>query len=37
MGDGNVYDTLSANQDRVLYKMITNVATDSDINVIFGS
>lgn len=23
MGDGNVYDTLSASQDNVLYKMIT--------------
>lgn len=37
MGDGNVYDTLSANQDHVLYEMITNVATDSVVNEIFGS
>lgn len=44
MGDGNVYDgldststtdALSANQGRVLYELITNVATDSDINEIF--
>lgn len=37
MGDGNVYDALSANQDHVLYEMITNVVTDSAINEIFGS
>lgn len=37
MGDGNVYHTLSANQGHVLYEMITNVATDNDVNVIFGS
>lgn len=37
MGDGNIYDALSANQGHVLYEMITNVATDSDINEISGS
>ena len=37
MGDGNVYDVLSANQGHALYEMITNVATDSDTNEIFGS
>ena len=37
MGDGNVYDALSTNQGHILYEMITNIATDSDINEIFGS
>lgn len=44
MGDGNVYDgldststtdALSANQGHILYEMITNVATDNEINEIF--
>lgn len=30
------YSALSANQGNVLYKMITNVATDSDIDSIFN-
>ena len=29
------YSTLSANQGRVLHEMITNVATDDDIDSIF--
>lgn len=31
----NAYAALSANQGRILYNMITNVATDSDIDSIF--
>lgn len=32
----NAYAALSANQGRILHNMITNVATDSDIDSIFG-